>query len=127
MNQERAQVSFYGKLAQGMTRNTFLSAEGTGLRPLDEFGRPMYLPPTSSGSGFFLHLLRSLLVQDFDSDGDGKPDTLRLLFATPRRWLENGQTIKVENAPTAFGPLSLRVQSKLNRGEIVVEGQPAAA
>ncbi|HEY8689597.1 MAG TPA: hypothetical protein VIM07_10215, partial [Chitinophagaceae bacterium] len=36
---ERAIVSFYGKLAQGMTRDTYLNAEGTGLRPLDEFGR----------------------------------------------------------------------------------------
>ncbi len=37
------------------------------------------------------------------------PNTLRLLFATPKRWLEDGKTISVERAPTAFGPVSVRV------------------
>ena len=117
---ERAIVSFYGKLAQGMTRDTFLSAEGTGLRPLDGFGRPMYLPPTCSGDGLFLWLLRSMLVQDY-VDNTGKPETLRLLFATPRRWLENGRQIKIEHAPTAFGEVSVCVKSRLKKGEVLAE------
>ena len=115
---ERALVSFYGKLAQGMTRDTYLSAEGTSLRPLDEFGRPMYMPPTCSGSALFLWQLRSMLVQDYDLDNNGEPETLRLLFATPRRWLENGKTISVEHAPTSFGEVSIRVKSKLASGEV---------
>jgi hypothetical protein len=115
---EKALVSFYGKLAQGMTRDTFLSAEGTGLRPLDGFGRPMYLPPTCTGSGFFLSTLRNLLVQDYDLDNDGKSETLRLLFATPKSWLKNGNVIEVRNAPTAFGKVSVRVVSRLEKGEI---------
>ncbi len=52
---------------------------------------------------------------------DGAPDTLRLLFATPRRWLEDGQTIKVEWAPTAFGPVSILAQSKLSEGKVIAE------
>lgn len=115
---DRAIVSFYGKLAQGMTRDTYINAEGTGLRPLDEFGRPMYLPPTCGGS-LFLWQLRSLLVQDYDLDNNGEPETLRLLFATPRRWLENGKTIAVERAPTSFGEVSIRVESKLASGEVI--------
>jgi len=118
---ERALTSFYGKLAQGMTRDTFLSAEGTSLRPLDAFGRPMYLPPNCSGNALFLWTLRSLLVQDYDLDNDGTPESLRLLFATPRRWLEDGKTIRVERAPTAFGEVSLRVESKLARGEVLAQ------
>ncbi len=118
---ERALVSFYGKLAQGMTRDTFLSAEGTSLRPLDKFGRPMYLPPTCSGNALFLWQLRSMLVQDYDLDNDGEAETLRLLFATPRRWLENGKTISVQNAPTSFGKISLRVESKIARGEVIAK------
>lgn len=118
---ELALVSFYGKLAQGMTRITFLSAEGTGLKPLDEFGRPMYLPPTSTGAGFFLNMLRSLLVQDYDLDNSGKPETLRLLFATPKRWLEDGKEIVVKNAPTAFGDVSVHVKSRLNKGEVLAD------
>src|SRR5204863_438491 len=61
---DRVLVSFYGKLAQGLTRDTFIGAEGTGLRPLDRFGRPMYLPPNSTGNALFLCILRYLLVQD---------------------------------------------------------------
>ncbi|MEP6663158.1 MAG: hypothetical protein ABJC04_05775, partial [Verrucomicrobiota bacterium] len=118
---DRALVSFYGKLAQGMTRNTFLSAEGTSLRPLDQFGRPMYLPPTCSGNALFLWTLRSLLVQDYDLNDDGKPETLRLFFATSPRWLEDGKEIKIENAPTAFGEVSVHVQSQLKRNEVIAE------
>src|SRR5205085_481200 len=118
---DRALVSFYGKLAQGLTRDTFIGAEGTGLRPLVPDGRPMYLPPNATGNALFLWTLRYLLVQDWDLDDDGKPETLRLLFATPKRWLEDGKMIKVERAPSAFGEISLSVQSKLSAGEIVAD------
>ena len=66
-------------------------------------------------------MLRYALVQDWDLDDDGRPETLRLLFATPRRWLSDGQSIKVEHAPTAFGCVSVRVQSRLSRGEVITE------
>jgi hypothetical protein len=118
---ERALVSFYGMLAQGFTRNTFVAGEGCSLAPVDEGGRIFYCPPNSAANGHFLSLLRNLLVQDWDSSDDGKPDTLRLLFATPRRWLEDGKRIVVERAPTAFGPVSLRVESRLGRGEVVAD------
>jgi hypothetical protein len=118
---DRALVSFYGKLAQGLTRETFLGAEGTGLRPLDAFGRPMYLPPNASAQAYFLWTLRYLLVQDWDLDDDGTPETLRLGFATPKRWLADGKTIKVERAPTAFGPVSFVLESKLRRGEVIAK------
>ncbi len=121
---DRALVSFYGKLAQGMTQDTFISAEGTGLKPLDEFGRPMYLPPNNAANANFLWTLRYLLVQDWDMDDDGKPDTLRLLFATPRSWLRDGQTIKMSHAPTAFGEVSVTVKSRLKLGEVIAEIQP---
>ncbi len=58
-------------------------------------------------------------MQDWDLDDDGKPETLRLLFATPKRWLEDGKVIKVERAPTAFGDVSFKVESRLSSGEII--------
>jgi hypothetical protein len=116
---DRALVSFYGKLAQGLTRETFVGAEGTGLRPLDEFGRPMYLPPNATAQAYFLWMLRYMLVQDWDLNDDGIPETLRLGFATPKRWLEDGKSIRVEHAPTAFGPVSLVMESRLARGEVI--------
>lgn len=118
---DRALASFYGKLAQGFTRDTFICGEGSDLAPLDEFGRMMYLPPNSAGNASFLQQLRYCLVQDYDLDDDGRPETLRLLFATPRRWLANGARIKIERAPTAFGEITLSVQSLVSDGRIVAE------
>lgn len=118
---ERALVSLYGMLAQGFTRNTFVCGEGCSLPPVDERGRIFYCPPNSAANAHFLSMLRYALVQDWDLNDDGRPETLRLLFATPRRWLNDCQTIKVERAPTAFGEVSVKVQSHLNRGEVIAE------
>jgi len=118
---ERALVSFYGKLAQGFTRDTFIGAEGSCLVPADEFGRQMYLPPNSASNAYYLWMLRYLLVQDWDMDGDGRPDTLRLMFATPKRWLEDGKSIVIEGAPTAFGRVSISMESALDQGRIIAE------
>jgi hypothetical protein len=118
---DRALVSFYGKLAQGLTRETFIGAEGTSFKPLDDLGRPMYCPPNSTGNAFFLWMLRDLLVQDWDMNDDGKPETLRLCFATPKRWLEDGKKITFERAPTAFGEVSVRMESKLKSGKVVAQ------
>ncbi|MDI6827863.1 MAG: hypothetical protein QME62_05190, partial [Armatimonadota bacterium] len=118
---DRALVSFYGKLAQGLTRDTFIGGEGTCPLPRDNFGRQISLPPNSASNAFFLWMLRYILVQDWDTDDDRRPDTLRLMFATPRRWLEDGKTIKVENAPTAFGDVSVIMTSFLNKGEVIAQ------
>ena len=50
-----------------------------------------------------------------------KPDTLRLGFATPRRWLEDGKSIRVERAPTAFGSVSLKLESQLAAGKVLAD------
>lgn len=118
---DRALVSFYGKLAQGLTRDTFIGAEGTCSLPVDEYGRQMYLPPNSASNAYWLWMLRYVLVQDWDLDNDGNPDTLRLMFATPKRWLEHGKSIKIERAPTAFGEVSVAMYSHLKSGSIVAE------
>lgn len=118
---DRALVSFYGLLAQGFTRNTFVIAEGCALDPVDERGRFFYCPPNSAGNAHFLSLLRNLLVQDWDLNDDGRPDTLRLLHATPRAWLANGQTINLERAPTAFGEVSVAIQSQLESGRVTAD------
>lgn len=116
---ERALVSFYGMLAQGFTRNTLVAGEGSTLAPVDAGGRFFYCPPNSAGNAHFLTMLRNLLVQDFDLDDDGEPETLRLCFGTSRRWLEDGKRISVERAPTAFGPVSVQMDSRLTAGEIL--------
>ena len=108
-------------LAQGFTPNTFVSGEGCSLSSIDAGGRFLYCPPNSAANAHFLSLLRNLLVQDCDLDDDGRPETLRLLFATPKRWLADGKEIKVQRAPTPFGPVSVRVQSRLAQGELLAD------
>jgi hypothetical protein len=118
---DRALVTFYGKLAQGMTRDTFIDGESSGIEPLDQYGRQMGLPPNSAANASFLLLLRYMLVQDYDFDDDGRADTLRLCFATPRRWLEDGKEIVVERAPTQFGNVSFRINSDLKHNRVTAE------
>lgn len=91
------------------------------LEPLDMQGRPMYLPPNTAGNAFFLWMLRYLLIQDWDEDDDGVPETLHLLFATPRDWLRDGAVLQVRQAPPAFGPVAVTVHSHLKRGVVVAE------
>ena len=45
-------------------------------------------------------------------------DDLLLLQATPRRWMEDGQSISVQRLQTEFGPISFEVHSRLSRGII---------
>jgi hypothetical protein len=118
---DRALITFYGKLAQGLTRDTFIDGEVSGIEPIDQYGRQMSLPPNSTANASFLQQLRYLLIQDYDTDDDGRADTLRLGYATPRRWLEHGKKIVVKNAPTLFGDVSFRVESKLNEGRVNAE------
>jgi hypothetical protein len=118
---DRALVSFYGKLAQGMTRDTFIDGEATSIIPLDRFGRQIGLPPNSTANASFLLQLRYILVQDYDLDDDGRSETLRLAFATPRRWMADGGEIKVERAPTAFGEVSYTLKSSVAEGTVRAE------
>ena len=118
---ERALVSFYGMLAQGLTRNTFIGGEGCTLQSVDAGGRFFYCPPNTAANAHVLSMLRYQLVQDWDLDDDGQPETLRLLFGTSRRWLENGRSIQVDRAPTAFGPVSVLARSEIETGRVVVD------
>ena len=44
--------------------------------------------------------------------------TLKLLPGIPRKWLEDGQKIELNNVASYFGPLSLSVNSNINKGFI---------
>jgi hypothetical protein len=117
---DRALVSFYGKLAHGFTRDTFIGGEGAGILPVyGGTGRQFYLPPNSAANASFQQQLRYVLVQDFAGE-DGRADELRLLFATPRKWLADGGEIRIERAPTPFGAVSASVQSHLKEGYVAV-------
>ncbi len=67
-------------------------------------------PPSTDGAWFELY--RNMLIHEWDND------TLLLGQATPRKWLEDGNKIEIERAPTYFGSLSLVIESQANSGKI---------
>ncbi|MFA9480308.1 hypothetical protein ACERK3_18710 [Phycisphaerales bacterium AB-hyl4] len=125
---DQLELALYGKLAIGMTHDTCYAGEIASLAEsrihgqLDPPGRSLFLPPNSAGQGWFNVLLRHILVYDFDAQGNGVPDTLRLAHATPPRWLDDGQVLAVHDMPTAFGPVSYRFTSQLNAATPRVRG-----
>ncbi|MCU0913951.1 MAG: hypothetical protein MUC88_05230 [Planctomycetes bacterium] len=58
--------------------------------------------PHALGASNYALLLRHMLVHERSAE-------LHLLMAVPDWWLSEGQVIRVERAPTHFGPVSLRV------------------
>jgi hypothetical protein len=110
---KRVILGLYTSLAYGMSRDTYCGVEVTFLRTgLNEHT----LPHLYSGTQQIL-LLRNMLIRE---DGD----QLWLGRAIPRPWLENGKTIRVENAPTLFGKTSYVMQSSDNARRINVNLTP---
>jgi len=70
-------------------------------------------PPSTDGAWFELY--RHMLIHELDDD------SLLLLQATPRKWLEDGNKIEVERAPTYYGQMSLTVDSKAAAGGLVAQ------
>ncbi len=124
---DRLVLSFYGKLAHGMSRNTFLSGEGDTVGVNEDpkyfYGTPnryyrtAYLPPSSTNNAGYLLALRYMLIRETQSD-DGAPIGLLMAHATPRGWLADGKTISVDNAPTYFGSLKYTIESQLAKNRI---------
>lgn len=116
---DRLVLSFYGKLAHGMTRGTFVNGEGetVGEVPGERF-RSCYGTPNSANNSAYLLALRLMLVRESWNPDTGLPEDLFLGDAIPRPWLDDGQTVAVRNAPTAFGPVSYAIVSHLGEGRV---------
>jgi len=116
-------LGFYAFLAVNMDHQTFASREtnliyASDLHVRSEYPVPDRSDPLPCSSAVALHFLRNMLVTE-ELAGPGLPSgDLLLLFGVPRRWFSDGQTIRVRNAPTHFGPISLEVMSKLQAGRI---------
>jgi hypothetical protein len=70
-------------------------------------------PPSTDGAWFELY--RNMLIRELDDD------TLLLLQATPRKWLEDGKTIEIERAPTYYGRLSMKIESQAVSNKILAQ------
>ena len=84
----------------------------SALEPVEHrWGWGQYFGPPSTDGAWF-ELYRHMLIHELDDD------TLLLLQATPRKWLEDGKRIEVERAPTYYGELSMSVESKAGSSQL---------
>ena len=74
-------------------------------------GGPVY---KTSDESRFVMWLRQLLVWE-------NGDWLWFGRATPREWLEDGKTIRIERAQTKFGTAGMVIRSEVNKGRIYAE------
>jgi hypothetical protein len=72
-------------------------------------------PPSTDGAWFDLY--RHMLIHERDDD------SLLLGQAVPRKWLENGKKIEIEQAPTLYGTLTATLDSQADSGRILATVQ----
>src|SRR5262249_25285271 len=83
-----------------------------------EFGNAVGAEPLSAGAGMALQLIRKMLINE-ELDSNCEPTgKLELMRMAPSTWLENGKRISIEDMPTAFGAVTLTVQSQLSQNKI---------
>ena len=70
--------------------------------------------PHATGAANFAFLLRHALIHE-------QGEVLQLLLGAPDGWLEDGKEIHIENAPTHFGTMSLRVRGTSKGVEIKLD------
>ena len=70
--------------------------------------------PHATGAANFAFLLRHALIHE-------QGDELHLLLGTPDWWLEKGRGVTVENAPTHFGPMSLKIHGTARGVEVKLD------
>lgn len=97
-NHEQAVEDFYGYLLHTSSAHAFAELIDYQTRK----ARSDTIPHTWGGCNYAL-MLRHMLV-------DERGDELHLLSAVPDWWLEKGQEIRVEKAPTHFGDFTFIVR-----------------
>lgn len=70
--------------------------------------------PHATGAANFAFLLRHALVHE-------RGDELHLLAGAPDGWLGDGKEIRVQNAPTHFGPMSLKIHGTAKGVEVKID------
>jgi hypothetical protein len=107
---EKALLSFYSDLAFGVDKETLGAIERFML--YDRRYAPFFMD--SSGGMRICKMIRRTLLLERESD-------LQLLPVAPRRWLEQGKSIQIEDMPTYFGGIDLVVKSQVLQQRIMVD------
>lgn len=103
---------YYAHAAHLHTRGTWTVVECADL----DRDRGEHWPYCAPGQMTIPNLTKWMLVWE-----DPHTQELWLGKAVPRRWLEDGKRLVVQNAPTAGGEIGLRIESHIEDGEILVE------
>lgn len=106
----KALLSFYSILGFAVDKETLGSVER--FCPLDRRYAPYYMD--GSASSRICAMIRRTLLLEHDA-------VLHLLAGAPRRWLEAGKKIEVQDAVTYFGKLAFKVESRVDRRAIAAE------
>jgi hypothetical protein len=96
--------AFYSMMACAFSHSVFEPVE-------HRWGWGQYFGPPSTDGAWF-ELYRNMLIHE------GDDNSLFLLQAAPRAWLEDGKKIRIERAPTYYGILNLSVESHAASGTI---------
>ena len=104
--------TFYSMFAYGQTRSTFSTVECNDIftGSSGENWDALRQPHEHSNSRVMAMVRIALVLEE--------GDTLHFMAGTPRGWLEPGKVIEVKNAPTYFGEVSVRAESRKGAREI---------
>src|ERR1044071_1091972 len=103
-------LTLFSLMAHRYTRGTWTAPETRNVDP------KKFTAPYCSPAQLVVPLLtRWMLVFE-----DPQSQTRWLAKATPRSWLEDGQTISVSNAPTRWGQLSYNIKSHIQQRNVEV-------
>ncbi len=75
------------------------------------WGKDRVFELTGWAAGYWLRNFTDMLARTVDNE-------LWLMQATPRNWMADGETVKVDRLQTEFGPLSYSMISNLKSGTI---------
>lgn len=103
---DRLALTILSKLLNGMTPGTFLDGEATtvGFAP-DDVYRSTWYPPNSTSNALYLLTLRdALLYEERTATGERR---LHIGMGVPREWLAPGAGIRLSDAPSTVGPVSI--------------------
>lgn len=106
-----ALLLLYSHMAHQYTRGTWTAPETRSILP--DQGIAPYCTPAQ--------LVVALLTKWLLVFEDPQSETVWLGKAAPREWLEDGKRITVENAPTRWGRLHLKITSQIASGSIAAQ------
>ncbi len=107
-------LGFYARLAFGMTRHAWVASEGSPFIGYNTrhggFAGAGLSFPNSAANAETLLMLRNMLILEELKDNQETGD-IHLLSGIPSAWLEPGERLRVERAPTYFGEMSFSVEA----------------